>query len=141
MDVMGYRDLARYALTYPDPQNEAEHAISRWAGELSAHSGLFLRDWDSLGLDERLGFTASDTLEYVFLDPDLDAHRRHLIEFAKLAMRFPDPAVRWWLMAALEATGESFFACTPPGRSRRKGTRRPARLPVRASLRRPRRKP
>lgn len=112
MDIMGYRDLARYALTYPDPQSEAEHAISRWAAELSTHSALFLRDWESLGLDERLGFTASDTLEYVFLDPDLDTHREHLIGFAKMAMRYPDPAVRWWLMAALEATGEAFFACT-----------------------------
>jgi hypothetical protein len=112
MDVLGYRDLARYALTYTTPQDEAEHAINKWAGELAAHSGLFLRDWDNLGLDERLGFTASDTLEYVFLDPDLDAHRQHLIEFAKLAMRHQDPALRWWLMAALETTGEAFFGCT-----------------------------
>ncbi len=114
MDILGYRDLARYALTYPDPQGEAEHVINRWAAELAAHSGLFLRDWDSLALDERLGFTASDTLEFAFLDPDLDAHRQHLIEFAKLAMRYPHPALRWWLMTALETTGEAFFACTRP---------------------------
>lgn len=114
MDILGYRDLARYALSYPDPQSEAEHAINRWAAELSTHSRLFLDDWDSLALDDRLGFGASDTLEYLFLDPDLDGRRQHRIEFAKLAMRYEDPALRWWLMTALEATGEAFFAHTRP---------------------------
>lgn len=114
MDILGYRDLTRYALTYPDPRDDAEQAINGWAAELSTHSGLFLADWASLRLDERLGFTASDTLRFLYLDPDLDVHRQHLVEFAKLAMRYRDPALRWWLMAALEATGETFFARTRP---------------------------
>lgn len=114
MDILGYRDLTRYALSYDNPQSEPEHLINSWASELSTHSGLFLGDWDSLGLDKELGFTASDTMQYLFLDPDQDLHRQHLIEFAKLALRHRDPALRWWLMAALEATGESFFACTRP---------------------------
>lgn len=114
MDILGYRDLARYALTYANPQTDVENQINTWAGELSTHSGMFLRDWDGLGLDKRLGLTASETLEYVFLDPDLDVHRHHLITFAQLAMRHRDPALRWWLMTALEATGEAFFASTRP---------------------------
>lgn len=112
MDILGYRDLARYALSYADPQTEAERQINSWAGELSAHSALFVQDWINLGLDQHLGLTASGTMEYIYLDPDLDVHRRHLIEFAKLAMRHTDPALRWWLTVALEATGEAWFAAT-----------------------------
>lgn len=112
MDILGYRDLARYALSYADPQTEAERQINAWAGELSTHSALFVQDWINLGLDQHLGFTASSTLEYFYLDPDLDVHRGHLIKFAKLGMRHTDPALRWWLIAALEATGETWFATT-----------------------------
>jgi hypothetical protein len=114
LDILGYRDLAKYAFTYPEPSSAAEQALNRWAAELSTHSGLFLNDWDGLALDDRLGFGASDTLEFLFLDPDMDLHRQHLVEFAQLAMRHPDPALRWWLMTALEATGETFFERTAP---------------------------
>ena len=114
MDCLGYADLTRYALSYPDPQSDAEQAINDWARELSTHSKLFLADWDSLGLDGKLGLTASGTLELIFLDADLDQHRQHLIEFAQLAMRYQDPALRWWMLTALEATGETFFAHTRP---------------------------
>ncbi len=114
MDVLGYRDLAKYAFTYAEPKTDAERAINRWAAELTTHSQLFLNDWDALQLDQRLGFAASDTLEFLFLDPDMDVHRQHLIEFAKLAIRHQDPALRWWLMTALESTGETFFARTRP---------------------------
>ncbi|MGW6424100.1 hypothetical protein ACWF82_15605 [Nocardia sp. NPDC055053] len=114
MDILGYRDLNRYAMTYPDPQNAAEEAINAWAKRLSAHSGLFLSDWDALDLDTLLGHSASNTLEFLFLDQDMDLHRENMIEFVKLAQRYRDPAVRWWMMAALESTGEQFFAHTQP---------------------------
>jgi hypothetical protein len=112
MDILGYRDLNRYAMTYPEPRNAAELAINAWAVRLSAHSGLFLSDWDSLELDDVLGHRASDTLEFLFLDQDMDLHRENMMEFVKLALRHRDPAVRWWMMAALESTGEEFFAHT-----------------------------
>ena len=114
MDILGYRDLAKYALSYPEPHDHAERAINAWATELSGHSALFLSDWDALGLNDRMGFGASDTLQFVFLDPDLDFHRQHLVEFAKLAIKYRHPALRWWMMSALEATGEAFFAHTRP---------------------------
>jgi hypothetical protein len=81
---------------------------------LAGHSALFLNDWISLGLDDHLGYTASDTLELVFLDPDMDLHHEHQIEVAKLALRHTDPALRWWMMTALESTGDTFFAHTRP---------------------------
>ncbi|MGH3889001.1 MAG: hypothetical protein ACRDSZ_21010 [Pseudonocardiaceae bacterium] len=114
MDILGYRDLNKYAMTYQDPQDPAQRAINTWARRLSAHSNLFLSDWDTLELDRLLGYSASETLEFLFLDQDMDAHREHMIEFTKLALRYPDPAVRWWMMAALESTGEQFFAHIQP---------------------------
>ncbi|MGH3822733.1 MAG: hypothetical protein ACRDRA_07840 [Pseudonocardiaceae bacterium] len=114
MDILGYRDLNKYAMTYVDPQDSAQWAINTWARRLSAHSGLFLSDWDTLKLDELLGYSASDTLEFLFLDQDMDLHRQNMMEFVKLALQHRDPAVRWWMMAALESTGEQFFAHTKP---------------------------
>ncbi|MGH3874802.1 MAG: hypothetical protein ACRDSR_25415 [Pseudonocardiaceae bacterium] len=114
MDILGYRDLNKYAMTYPDPKDPAQQAINTWASRLSAHSDLFLADWDALELDRLLGYSAGATLEFLFLDQDMDLHRKHMIEFAKLALRYRDPAVRWWMMAALESTGEQFFAHTRP---------------------------
>jgi hypothetical protein len=112
LDIFGYRDLAKYAFTYAEPRSAGERAINTWAEELSTHSALFLNDWNSLALDRQLGFSASDTLEFLFLDADTDLHREHLTNFAKLAFRHPDPTLRWWMMTALESTGEMFFAQT-----------------------------
>jgi hypothetical protein len=114
IDILGYRDLNRYALPYPLADDPAKEAINLWANRLSAHSDMFMTDWDALGLDDLLGFTASQTFEFLFLDDDMDLHREHMIEFVKLAVRYTDPAVRWWTMAALESTGEQFFAHTKP---------------------------
>lgn len=114
MDILGYRDLTKYALTYPEPVGVAEHAVNAWASRLSRHSALFLSDWQALGLDQVLGHTASATLEWLFLDRDMDLHRHNMIEFAQIALRHPDPALRWWMMVALESTGEEFFAQTRP---------------------------
>lgn len=112
MDILGYRDLNRYAMSYPTPRNEAERAINAWANRLSGHSDLFMSDWTALDLDLLLGHSASDTLEFLFLDQDMDLHRENMIEFVKLAVRHRDPAVRWWMMTALESTGEEFFTQT-----------------------------
>jgi hypothetical protein len=114
MDILGYRDLNRYALTYAEPRSGAEHAVNAWASRLSEHSGLFLSDWQALGLDQVLGYSASGALEWLFLDTDMDLHRQNMIEFAEIALRHRDPALRWWMMVALESTGEEFFTQTRP---------------------------
>lgn len=114
MDILGYRDLTKYALTYAHPVSAAEHAVNAWAARLSKHSGLFLSDWQALGLDQLLGHMASGTLEWLFLDPDMDLHRQNMIEFAEIALQHRDPVLRWWMMVALESTGEEFFTQTRP---------------------------
>lgn len=114
MDILGYRDLTKYALTFAQPASAAEQAVNAWAARLSEHSKLFLSDWDALGLDHVLNHTASDALEWLFLDADMDLHRQNMIEFAKIALQHTDPVLRWWMLVALESTGEEFFTQTQP---------------------------
>jgi hypothetical protein len=73
---------------------------------------LFLADWAALGMDERLGWSARETLEFCFLDPGMDVHRENIFAFMKLGLHHPDPILRFWLMHALEASGDAFFAHT-----------------------------
>lgn len=114
MDILGYRDLTKYALAYAEPATPSEKAVNAWASRLSEHSGLFLSDWDALGLDDLFGHTGSDALEWLFFDTDMDLHRQNMIEFAKIALQHDDPVLRWWMLVALESTGEEFFIQTRP---------------------------
>jgi hypothetical protein len=112
MEIMGFRDLVWYGLRYPEPAGELEHAVNRWAGDLQTHSALFLDDWRELDLDRLLGWTASETLAFYYLDPLMEAHRRNFITFTELGAAHPDPVLRLWLVEALEETGLDFFAST-----------------------------
>lgn len=112
MDIMGYRDLNRYALRFKAPLGASELAFNRWVQALQSHSGLFLNDWDALGMDHVLRWSASDTLEFLFLDPGADVHRCNIAKFIKLAIAHESSALRFWLLEALEASGEAFFANT-----------------------------
>jgi hypothetical protein len=111
-DCLGYRDLNAHALAYPRPAGPAERAINRWVADLESHHRLFLRDWAALGMDERLGFSASDTLDFYCRSRHSEVQRRSMSSFVKLAFRHPDPTSRFWLLEALEASGEAFFAST-----------------------------
>ena len=112
MDIMGYRDLNRYALRFPEPHTKTERAYNRWVDSLESHSGLFMNDWDALEMDAALGWSASDALEFLFLDPKTDVHRRNIASFIKLAFTHTKPLLRFWLLEALEASGEAFFKNT-----------------------------
>lgn len=112
MDIMGYRDLNRYALRFPSPQGPNEVAFNRWVQALETHSALFLNDWEALGMDAALRWSGSDTLEFLFLDPGTDVHRGNIAKFTKLAITHESSALRFWLLEALEASGEAFFANT-----------------------------
>ena len=112
MEIMGFRDLVWYALRYPAPQGELEQQVNGWAADLQTHSRLFLADWKELDLDRLLGWTASETLAFYYLDPLMAAHRRNFITFTELGTAHPDPVLRLWLIEALEETGLDFFAST-----------------------------
>jgi hypothetical protein len=108
-DVMGYKDLCTYALRYKAPASARERAINRWLTDLSSHYKLFLRDWSELGMDGLLGWTAGDALLFFGLSKQTEVQRRSMAAFVKLAFAHPEPALRFWLIEALEASGEAFF--------------------------------
>jgi hypothetical protein len=111
-DVMGYKDLARYALAYSDPADPRERAINRWGALLESHHELFLHDWAELGMDELFGWMASHTLQFYCLSEHTEMPRRNMASFVRLAYAHPDPVLRFWLMTALESSGEAFFQNT-----------------------------
>lgn len=108
-DVMGYRDLNVYALSYRDPADKYERALNRWAAKLGTHYKLFMHDWSELGMDRLLRFSASDALSFYGLSKQTEIQRRSMSMFTKLAYAYPQPALRFWLIEALEASGEAFF--------------------------------
>ncbi|MEM9463297.1 MAG: hypothetical protein AAGF11_54650 [Myxococcota bacterium] len=112
MDILGYRDLNHYVMHYPEPTDDLQRAINAWAADLATHSTLLFSDWRALGMDEALGWGARQTLEFCFFDPSMDIHRRNIVKFIRLGLRHPDPTLRFWLMHALEASGEVFFIHT-----------------------------
>jgi hypothetical protein len=112
MDVMGYRDLNSYGMGYARAATELERGVNAWVAELTTHSVLYLNDWRELGLDELLGWTASQTLEFCYLDPHVEPHRRNIAAFTSLAANHADPLPRLWLMHALESSGDAFFEHT-----------------------------
>jgi hypothetical protein len=112
MDIMGYRDLNYYAMRYPQPTTDLEHAVNGWTDDLTTHNTLYLNDWHQLNLDELLGWNASDTLQFCYLDPQTDVHRRNIVKFTELAAGHSDPVLRLWLMHALEKSGDAFFTHT-----------------------------
>ncbi|WP_257266988.1 hypothetical protein [Endozoicomonas sp. ONNA2] len=73
-----------------------------------------MADWLALELDDHLGWRTSDALEFFFLDPMMDKHRRALITFGMLMLQFEDPFLRLWFLEILEASGHGFFHhCQP----------------------------
>jgi hypothetical protein len=111
-DCLGYRDLNVHALTYERPADACERAINRRCAALGSHHRLFLGDWAALGMDARLGFSASDTLDFYCRSRHSEEQRRSMAAFVKLAFRHPGARSRYWLLEALEASGEAFFAGT-----------------------------
>lgn len=112
VDILGYRELNVYAIRYPEARSSGAMIVNGVCDDLETHNTLFLADWDALGMDAALGWNASDTLAFCFLDPKVDVHRKNLATFVKLAIRNERPALRFWLVEALEASGHAFFANT-----------------------------
>jgi hypothetical protein len=61
-----FRDLNMWVLRYPAPASPLQDAINAHTIEDATHSQLYVDDWRALGFDERLGFSAADTLWWLF---------------------------------------------------------------------------
>ncbi|HTV17949.1 MAG TPA: hypothetical protein VMG12_04740, partial [Polyangiaceae bacterium] len=114
VDIVSYRDFNELVLRYEQPATAAERTINRWSEDLASHGVLYLRDWLTLGLDELLGWKMGDAVTYYFLGEHTEVHRRNMSKVKKLAMTHRAPPLRWWLMLALEQSGEVLFETTRP---------------------------
>lgn len=108
-DIMGYADLMTYALSFTDPGSPAARALNRRVQLLASHHRLFARDVTALRLDERLGWTAGETLRFLGYGRETDLQRSGMARFLDAAFRHPSPVIRFWLAEALQGSGEAFF--------------------------------
>jgi hypothetical protein len=112
IDIVGYKDFNEMVLRYPSPRGPAELAINRKTRELATHNVLYLQDWKALRMDKFLDWDMGETIAYYFLSEQTEVHRGNMAKVKKLAFRFKEPALRFWLMTALEASGEPLFETT-----------------------------
>jgi hypothetical protein len=106
---MGYADLMTYALPFSAPNGPVERALNRRLRLLASHHRLFAEDAAALGLDRRLNWSAGETLRFLGYREETDLQRESMAAFLGAAFRYPNPVVRYWLMEALQASGEAFF--------------------------------
>jgi len=114
VDIAGYKDFNELVLRYADPQSELERALNEWTEKLATHGSLFLRDWQALKVDEVLTWDAGETIAFYFLGNETEVHRRNMAKVKHHAFRNENPLVRFWLIKALEDSGEALFAATAP---------------------------
>lgn len=111
--IMGFRDFNRYFVTYPQPRTDLERALNAHASEDETHSALMLKDWASLGLDERLGWAPRDLYWWMTSDATRPS-RRADFDLTFLAWAHPDPLLRFAIVESMEAAGNLFFSRTVP---------------------------
>ena len=105
--IMGYPEVLRLLA---GPRDDA--AVRAWTASLAWHGAAFLTDWDELELDSHPARTASGALEWLYLEPHTDVHRRNMATFTQLAAGCRTPMERSWLLEILEASGDPWFAVT-----------------------------
>jgi hypothetical protein len=110
--IMRYGEVLQVLCGQPATGQAA--TLYSWAGELAGRGAVFLADWAALGVDEQLGWTASQTLRWLYMNPHSDRPRRNMATFIRLAASCRSPLVRLWLLVALEASSEPWFAATRP---------------------------
>jgi hypothetical protein len=114
IDVVSYHDFNELVLRYPAPRSPQEKAINAWTEDLATHGALYLQDWEALGMDRFLRWDVGETIAFYFLSEQTEIHRRNMARVKKYAFRYKQPAVRWWLMKALESSGEPLFESVAP---------------------------
>ena len=70
--ILGFSDLNRWFLRYPEPRDGYEAAINAHTEEDETHSALFLEDWRELGFDAQLGWGVEDTMAWYYTAPETE---------------------------------------------------------------------
>ena len=112
--ILGFSDLNRWFLRYPEPRDGYEAAINAHTEEDETHSALFLEDWRELGFDAQLGWGVEDTMAWYYTAPETEVFRRYAMRLTRMCVETPDPFVRFGLMEAIETCGHVFFGHTAP---------------------------
>ena len=112
--ILGFRDLNRWFLRYPQPRDVYEAAINAHTEEDETHSALFLEDWRELGLDAQLGWGVEDTMAWYYTAPETEVFRRYAMRLTRMCVEAPDALVRFGMMEAIETCGHVFFGHTAP---------------------------
>lgn len=110
--IMGFADMNKWFLSYPEPRNAFHEEINEHTLEDRTHSRWFVEDWKRLGFNERLGWSASETLWWWFLCKETELIRRLAMETLELTVQHEDPLERFAMMQAIEACGDVFFGNT-----------------------------
>lgn len=112
--IMSFADMNKWFLRYEDPQNDFEKAINQHTEEDATHSRFFVENWSHLRLGDISNWSASKGLWWMFQAKQSAVVRRFGMDILKLAVRHPDPLVRFPMMEAIEICGDVFFGNTAP---------------------------
>lgn len=114
IDCTGFKDFQDLVLRYATPSSEYEEAINRWTEQLGRQSSLYLQDWSALSLDRALGWDMGESVGFYFLSEQTERHRLAMAKVKKLAFKHTRPALRYWLMLAIERSKDILFEGTRP---------------------------
>jgi hypothetical protein len=102
-DTTGTPTVYRYMVPYPFPTTAEERAVNRLARRFGQRASMLYVDWASLGLDERLRWPVSRTLEFIYLDRATESHRDLRAVITHHIDVTTDPVLRYWTIVALKA--------------------------------------
>jgi len=112
--IMGFADLNKWFLSYPQPDNDLERAINEHTEEDRTHSQLFYENWYTLPVGELAAWPPGKMLWWLFHSRDAEVVRRFGMDLLRLSAQHPDPLVRFPMMEAIEICGDVFFGHTAP---------------------------
>jgi hypothetical protein len=112
VDIVGYKDFNELVLRFPSENSAERRSVNRWTEDLAKHGVLYLQDWQALKMDRVLRWDAGEAIAFYFLSEQTEVHRRNMAKIKQYAFRYEEPVLRWWLLTALEASGDPVFAST-----------------------------
>ncbi len=111
-DTLGTPTVYKYMLPYKIPVNAQQRNINRLSKRFGRRAAMLLVDWQSLQLDEALGWSPSRTLDFIYLDRATDSHRDTRAIITHHIDVTVDPVLRYWTIATLKGLTETYASAT-----------------------------